>query len=285
MSSNVGAKLDAPFLANVVQSEDANRTETHNTSRKSFKMHRMVPNGSNFKVRNKFKQLIDLIKKHCRSHIKELSRLPLDDPPSTRLPRATMTRLKKYTQTKPQQPISSSDSSRNSSPGINQTQGRLYTANTGGSPSLRRSLLLAARTPQVPPSPTTHRRSTLTQPTQSSAAKSAPSRNLKQNVAKPPVKTVSQTTSRPTSAKRNATVAPIQKNVVNKRTTPPVVRKTDCRSASPRLAAKPKEIPKKTDSPKPQTKKVDSPKKSPVKKPMQRSDTFLKEGPTVLQKI
>lgn len=45
--------------------------------------------------------------------------------------------------------------------------------NSNGSPSLRRSLLLAARAPQIPPSPTAYRRSsTLTQPTQSSAAKS-----------------------------------------------------------------------------------------------------------------
>lgn len=195
---------------------------------------------------------------------------------------------------------------------MNQTQTRLYTANTG-SPSLRRSLLLAARTPQVPPSPSTCRRSTLTQPTQSSAAKSAPSRNLKQNVSKTekklPVRNVPQT-SRPVSAKRNVAAPPpknTQQPTVVKKTTPLTVRKVD-RSASP----KPKEMSKKVSSPKTQikkmdspvhprkvdniiqskkvtspsqSKKVDSPKKNPVTRPIQRSDTFLKEEPTVLQKM
>lgn len=239
-----------------------------------------------------------------RSHIKELSRLPLDDPPSTRLPRATTLRSKKYTQTSKQQPhhsitVSSSDSSRNSSPGMNQTQSRLHAST--GSPSLRRSLLLAARTPQVPPSPSTHRRSTLTQPTQSSAAKSAPSRNLKSAVEKktPPVRKApqqQQQSVRPVSAattnKRNVQAVPTTKNTqvaLNKKPTPPLIRKTDSRSNSPRLA-KPKETPKiqpkRTDSMK-TTQKRASPKKTepPVRKTIQRSDTFLKEEPTVLQKI
>lgn len=238
-----------------------------------------------------------------RSHIKELSRLPLDDPPSTRLPRATTLRSKKYTQTSKQQPhhsitVSSSDSSRNSSPGMNQTQSRLHAST--GSPSLRRSLLLAARTPQVPPSPSTHRRSTLTQPTQSSAAKSAPSRNLKSAVEKktPPVRKPPQqnvTVNRPVTAttnKRNVQAVPTTKNTqtaLNKKPTPPLIRKTDSRSNSPRLAKTkeaPKTQPKKADSVK-TTQKSASPKKTepPVRKTIQRSDTFLKEEPTVLQKI
>lgn len=186
---------------------------------------------------------------------------------------------------------------------MNQTQARLYA--TTGSPSLRRSLLLAARTPQVPPSPSTNRRSTLTQPTQSSAAKSAPSRNLKQHVskptvekkapAKPPVRTVQQNVgkttqvvnSRPVSARRNVTITQT-KNVVNKKTTPPAVRKVDNHSNSPK-STKPKDTPKiqqkKVDSPK-SIQKSPSPKRTePVKKTIQRSDTFLKDEPTVLQKI
>lgn len=51
--------------------------------------------------------------------------------------------------------------------------------NSGDAPSLRRSLLLAAREPQVPPSPTVHRKSTLTQSTQSSAAKSVAANSTK----------------------------------------------------------------------------------------------------------
>lgn len=97
-----------------------------------------------------------------RTRIKELT--PSIEPQS-RLPRATPQRSKKAVAQSPI--ISSSDSSRNSSPGMN--QGRL----PGGSPSLRRSLLLAAKAPQVPPSPSTNRRSTLTQPTAASAARSA----------------------------------------------------------------------------------------------------------------
>ncbi|XP_022905702.1 BTB/POZ domain-containing protein 8 [Onthophagus taurus] len=75
---------------------------------------------------------------------------------------------------------SSSDSSRTSSPATSRAP--------AGSPSLRRSLLLAARAPQIPPSPSTTRRnnSSLTRPTQSSAAKSAPSKNIKQSIVKSP---------------------------------------------------------------------------------------------------
>lgn len=106
-----------------------------------------------------------------RTRIKELT--PSLEPTS-RLPRSTNFRNKKHIlNQKPnvQSPaLSSSDSSRNSSPGMNQ-QNRLN--GTNGSPSLRRSLLLAAKAPQVPPSPSVYRRSTLTQPTAASAAKSA----------------------------------------------------------------------------------------------------------------
>lgn len=258
-----------------------------------------------------------------RSHIKELSRLPLDEPPSTRLPRATILRSKKYPQNKSQShnlSVSSSDSSRNSSPGMNQTQSRLYATsnnhNTTGSPSLRRSLLLAARTPQqqqqqvvVPPSPSTMRRSsTLTQPTQSSAAKSAPSRNLKSattiggerkiataTTTRPQmmnVRTRAVSASRPANnAKRNVTTKNTQikntQSVVNKKaaTPPPSVRKTLTSTKTQqqkKMVANTKSVvEKRTATPPPKTPETPV----AVRKTMQRSDTFLKEEPTVLQKI
>lgn len=131
-----------------------------------------------------------------------------------------------------------------------------------------------------------------------------PVRNVPQSVNN--IKTV-PTTSRPTSAKRSTASTQAKNNqttpVPNRRATPPAVKKPESRSASPRLL-KAKETSKKTDSPKAQLRKVDSPKvqqkridspktspkkspqkTEPVKKPIQRSDTFLKEEPTVLQKI
>ncbi|KAK9891986.1 hypothetical protein WA026_017465 [Henosepilachna vigintioctopunctata] len=104
-----------------------------------------------------------------RARIKDLT--PTVEP-SSRLPRATP---KKQKTNSYQNNQSSSDSSRNSSPGMNQN--RLL--NSNGSPSLRRSLLLAAKAPQIPPSPTIIRRSTLTQPTAASTAKSTPSKTTK----------------------------------------------------------------------------------------------------------
>ncbi|CAG9763153.1 unnamed protein product [Ceutorhynchus assimilis] len=112
-----------------------------------------------------------------RSRIKELT--PTAAEPQSRLPRA---KPNKTTRSSQLIMSSSEDSSRNSSPGIKHQL-------PGGSPSLRRSLLLAAKSPQVlpkvPPSPGTNRRSTLTQPTAASQARSvappnsaAKSRNL-----------------------------------------------------------------------------------------------------------
>lgn len=151
---------------------------------------------------------------------------------TTRLPRATRTtqaRENQAAQRRTNHPSnimqsSSESSSRNSSPLATnrRAQGAVDTKNKasqnlGGSPSLRRSLLLAARAPQVPPSPSTVRkgskptvanlerptfletsaratnsntslttssstkrsRSTLTQPTAASAAKSTPARHTK----------------------------------------------------------------------------------------------------------
>ncbi|XP_060520217.1 BTB/POZ domain-containing protein 8 isoform X2 [Cylas formicarius] len=107
-----------------------------------------------------------------RTRIKELT--PTSEPQS-RLPRAMPIRNKKLPITHSPM-ISSSDSSRNSSPATNQLG---KTNNNSGSPSLRRSLLLAAKTPQVPPSPSANRKSTLTQPTAASAAKSASCRTVR----------------------------------------------------------------------------------------------------------
>ncbi|XP_050309887.1 uncharacterized protein LOC126745866 [Anthonomus grandis grandis] len=137
-----------------------------------------------------------------RSRIKELS--PSIEPQS-RLPRAAPIRNKKspvLSKSSIQTTLlSSSDSSRNSSPGINQA--RL----PGGSPSLRRSLLLAAKAPQVPPSPSTNRRSTLTQPTAASQARSAAAAQLRQSKNavpiisnRPPPRTAANANIRPSSS-------------------------------------------------------------------------------------
>ncbi|XP_072398684.1 uncharacterized protein [Diabrotica undecimpunctata] len=260
-----------------------------------------------------------------RTRIKELT--PHLEPTS-RLPRATMFRNKKPPNQKPnvQSPaLSSSDSSRNSSPGMNQ-QNRLN--GTNGSPSLRRSLLLAAKAPQVPPSPSIHRRSTLTQPTAASAAKST----------KGPIKAVPRAG---VSRDRNSTVnikpplqAPVPKPATSKKTSTTVSRNTslgkkdapsslatkrpDSRSSSPLKSDSRGSSPRKIDS------RVTSPIKATVRSPsplknagtsprrvtkstqaakpvqpsktaqasktvpapvMQRSSTFLKEEPTVIGKV
>ncbi|XP_066251016.1 uncharacterized protein [Euwallacea similis] len=134
-----------------------------------------------------------------RTRIKELT--PSMEPQS-RLPRATPLKNKKSpvkVKTSAQSSlVSSSDSSRNSSPGLNQVR------MPGGSPSLRRSLLLAAKAPQVPPSPSINRRSTLTQPTAASQARaiaSAP-KHIKPFVplsTRPPPKTAANAYIRPSS--------------------------------------------------------------------------------------
>lgn len=247
-----------------------------------------------------------------RAHLRELGGLQVDEPPTTRLPRATNTRLKKYNPTRPtkqQTTVSSSDSSRNSSPGMNQVQLRM-SASTG-SPSLRRSLLLAARAPQVPASPSAHRRSTLTQPTQSSAAKSAPSRNLKPatNITKPPAtkpvapvrnspasaRTAAQNASKTTTMKDAATPRQVsKKNIATKPAVITVSRNSNVgdkkpisRSNSPRLPNKVSKDKQEVSGQAATSKKAEKKGEGNNPKPaaIQRSDTFLKEEPTVLQKI
>lgn len=95
---------------------------------------------------------------------------------NSRLPRAAPKIVKSPSTQKPNKlnlTVSSSDSSRNSSPGID-VKGRLLSS--AGTSSLRRSLLLAAKVPQVPPSPLVQRKSTLTQPTAASTARSVQAR-------------------------------------------------------------------------------------------------------------
>lgn len=242
-----------------------------------------------------------------------MGNLQVEEPPATRLPRATNTRLRKYNQTRPNKQstssvaASSSDSSRNSSPGMNQTQLRMYTST--GSPSLRRSLLLAARAPQVPASPSINRRSTLTQPTQASAAKSAPSKNLRSTVnSKTPAKSASLRNSPAStrSATQNTNKAAVSKDVATKKevtATKHTVKKTvsvkttavstvsqnsnkkpDSRSNSPRLPSKVKDEERSSRGNSSQ-REAKKPERGDKKPAIQRSDTFLKEEPTVLQKI
>ncbi|CAH0546382.1 unnamed protein product [Brassicogethes aeneus] len=244
-----------------------------------------------------------------RTRIKELT--PGLEPAS-RLPRSTILNKKKtVTNTKQPSPIlSSSDSSRNSSPGMNQ---RMQTS--AGSPSLRRSLLLAASAPQVPPSPSTHRRSTLTQPTAASAAKSAPSKNVKPAPKNPPTKTFNSkpAPTKPTPARKQVTIS--RNSSTNRKESPLLTtRKVDSRCSSPLKNDSRTSSPRKFDSrvtspvvsnvrsPSPM-KKMGTPSprintKMPEPKPaasaaaasvpapsMQRSGTFLKDEPTVLGKV
>lgn len=236
-----------------------------------------------------------------------MGNLKIDEPPTTRLPRATTAKLKKFVQTQSSKQAqqkaapSSSESSRNSSPGVNLTHSRLNP--NVGSPSLRRSLLLAARAPQVPPSPSVLRRSTLTQPTQSSAAKSAPSRNLKSPAIKP-----QNTKSAPVtrnSSTRNATNPPVKssstkeankptaKNFIQPRPTTTSlmrrnvnIRKPDSRANSPKSTNKAQISGDcQSGSPKNIKRKDIGGEKENKPRPIQRSDTFLKEEPTVLPKL
>lgn len=108
-----------------------------------------------------------------RNRIKELT--PNADA-NSRLPRVTPKTVRSPSTHKPNKlnlTLSSSDSSRNSSPSVDQ-KGRLLSS--AGTSSLRKSLLLAAKVPQVPPSPSVQRKSTLTQPTAASTARSVQSR-------------------------------------------------------------------------------------------------------------
>ncbi|XP_074028016.1 uncharacterized protein isoform X1 [Leptinotarsa decemlineata] len=244
-----------------------------------------------------------------RTRIKELT--PSMEP-SSRLPRATPSARKPSSTSKlniHSPLLSSSDSSRNSSPGINQ-QGRLHTSTA--SPSLRRSLLLAAKAPQVPPSPSTHRRSTLTQPTAASTAKSAASKTTtKTQVRAPPkpinVKPPVQTTVSKPIPSRKPPVTISRNPSKGKKEAPLTVvsKKTDSRASSPLKVDSRTSSPKKLDS------RVTSPIKANIRSPsplkdtsksprrvvkgdrsaksvpvapptMHRSNTFLKDEPTVL---
>uniref|UniRef100_A0A1Y1M7L0 BTB domain-containing protein n=1 Tax=Photinus pyralis TaxID=7054 RepID=A0A1Y1M7L0_PHOPY len=169
---------------------------------------------------------------------------------------------------------SSSDSSRNSSPAIKNTNRTQVQ-----SPSLRRSLLIAARTPYMPPSPSTYRRtSTLTNPTQSSAAKST-SRNVptQKPVAPKPIQTKDP-------PKRPSTASTVTQKTQPKRE---VLRKTPAPSVIPKRTVKPavQSSPKRTGSAEQKKKSTNvdtAHKKSPT---VQRSGTFLKEEPTILHKL
>ncbi|KAK5642514.1 hypothetical protein RI129_008681 [Pyrocoelia pectoralis] len=181
---------------------------------------------------------------------------------------------------------SSSDSSRNSSPAIKNAN-RIQPH----SPSLRRSLLIAARTPYTPPSPSTCRRtSTLTNPTQSSAAKSTnknipnqkfvPSKPTptKDNIPKRP-STVSTLTQKPQLKKTTVT-----KDISRKTPSPSIIPKRTVKSTNSQLTQREITSPKQGGSIE-QKKKIintDKTKRSPT---VQRSGTFLKEEPTVLHKI
>ncbi|XP_056630262.1 uncharacterized protein LOC130440916 [Diorhabda sublineata] len=246
-----------------------------------------------------------------RTRIKELT--PHLEPTS-RLPRSTMFRNKKPNNLKPNvqnTALSSSDSSRNSSPGVNQ-QVRLN--GTNGSSSLRRSLLLAAKAPQVPPSPSINRRSTLTQPTAASAAKSTKgsikavskatigrdrSVTIKPPIQVPPPK--------PSTSKRSSTTVS-RNSSMGKKDVPTslTTKRPDSRSSSPLKSDSRNSSPRKLDSrvtspikanvrsPSPLKDASNAPRRitkgtqaaKPVQAPtMQRSSTFLKEEPTVIGKV
>lgn len=237
-----------------------------------------------------------------RQRIKELT--PTIEPAS-RLPRATSSaKTKKYVNSKSSTSnsfVSSSESSRNTSPSVNST--RLN--NSTGSPSLRRSLLLAARQPQVPPSPSTHRRSTLTQPTAASAAKSAATTSKKPNNTRiiPSKTTNNQSLTKSTSlkqqkpAQKKPTVGrnqSVKKDNIglrpdsSSRASSPL--KTDSRTSSPRKfdsrVTSPIKIDSKSNSPRKTSKTANSEKVTEEKTAkIQRSGTFLKDEPTVLGKV
>ncbi|CAG9855783.1 unnamed protein product [Phyllotreta striolata] len=233
-----------------------------------------------------------------RTRIKELT--PSMEPAS-RLPRSTNYRNKKPAiNQKPS--ASSSESSRNSSPGVMNQHA------SNATPSLRRSLLLAAKAPQLQPmsasSPAVNRRSTLTQPTAASAAKSTRATPLPRVATIKP--TVRGAPAKPAS--RNSSVgkkeAPAKRPEGSRSSSP---MKSDSRaSSSPRKADSRVTSPVKASSlnvrsPSPMKQSVSSPRRvkrgvqtaKPAQKPdrnppapvMQRSSTFLKDEPTVLGKV
>ncbi|KAK4877172.1 hypothetical protein RN001_009678 [Aquatica leii] len=184
---------------------------------------------------------------------------------------------------------SSSDSSRNSSPAVKNGK-QLH------SPSLRRSLLMAARTPHTPPSPSTCRRtSTLTNPTQSSAAKSStkPAPISKNALIIPKV------TQKKEPERRVATAKPVTisqpKRQPRKPMTSNLFKKPEIPSVIPKRTEKLKSVNPSTQgnvtslkqvgvsSQKKKTTDVETKEKPTSAIP--RSGTFLKEEPTVLHKL
>lgn len=180
---------------------------------------------------------------------------------------------------------SSTESSRNTSPSMK-------AGCVDGSPSLRRSLLLAARAPQVPPSPSVQRRSsTLTKPTASSAAKVAPSKNLKTQ----PTKIAS--VNKASGVTKSATTSKVNKDTTSPRVNVPIrnaISRDSSKANVPRCAttnthristpsssrkfANAKETVKVTASA-----STSSKRNKPTT--IQRSGTFLKEKPTVIGKL
>lgn len=220
-----------------------------------------------------------------RVRIKEMSCLPLDDSGRirpTRMPIAKNNMSPRLRTNPSRNTPSSTESSRNTSPSMKH-------GGIDGSPSLRRSLLLAARAPQVPPSPSVQRRtSTLTKPTASSAAKVAPSKNLKTTSTK-------LSTVKPAPVTKSATTSKVNKETTLTRTN------ISFRNALSRDSSK-TNVPKTTTSnlnristPSSSRKMTNSTTSNVVKesesvsknKPaaVQRSGTFLKEKPTVLGKM
>lgn len=211
-----------------------------------------------------------------RTRLKELSCLPLDElvtpPRPTRMPvsknnMSPRTRINQNRNTP-----SSTESSRNTSPSMKP-------GGIEGSPSLRRSLLLAARAPQVPPSPSVQRRSTLTKPTASSTAKSAPSRNLKTPVkttTKPAAVTKGRETERKmtTSTRSTSSAKSVSRDL--SKTNVPKNSATSNRVSTPSSS-------RKAINPATKAKQVQAvPEKSSKPATVQRSGTFLKDKPTVL---
>lgn len=213
-----------------------------------------------------------------------MSCLPLDDcikPRPTRMPISKNNVSPRLKATSNRNTPSSTESSRNTSPSMKGC--------VDGSPSLRRSLLLAARAPQVPPSPSVQRRSTLTKPTASSAAKVAPSKNLKTQ----PIKTVSAKTSGVT---KSATTSKVNKDTSSPRVQVPIrnaISRDSSKTNVPRCATTNTH---RISTPSSSRKVVNTKEKltstssstSKKNKPMttmQRSGTFLKEKPTVIGKM
>lgn len=183
---------------------------------------------------------------------------------------------------------SSSDSSRNSSPAIKNAQ-----QVQGHSPSLRRSLLIAARSANTPSSPSTFRRSsTLTKPTQSSAAKNTVKAQSSPGSTKNVIKSTgtSKEHTKRVSTTGNVALRPVQP----KR---PISSNTSSTSINSKIALKKLDNTKKTsvikkpNSSLEQKKKIASTNNTSTNKPeknsplVQRSGTFLKDEPTVLGKI